>query len=189
MINEWNKNMKEKFVLAWIVCLDESMSIWTNKWMCPGWVFCPRKPKPWSNEYHSICCGLSEIMFAIEMVKGKQRLPELDTDSKNKKTINLLLQLCISIYGAGKIVILDSGFCALEGLIALRKVSVFAGALIKKRRYWPKCVMGDKIDVCFTGKEVGSTDSWRGTLVDTQYDIFCMKEPDYVMKIMSTYGG
>ena len=73
-------------------------------------MFCPRKSKPWGNEYHSICCGLSGIMFTIEMVKGKQRPPELDTDPKNKKTINLLLRLCKSIYGADKIMILDSGF-------------------------------------------------------------------------------
>ena len=189
MIKEWNNNMKEKFVAAWIVCLDESMSVWTNKWTCPGWVFCPRKPKPWGNEYHSICCGLSGIMFGIEMVEGKHCPPELNTDPKNKKTIHLLLRLCKSIYGAGKIVILDSGFCVLEGLIELRKVGVFAGALVKKRRYWPKYVMGDMIDAHFTGMEVGSTDSYRGTLMDTQYDIFCMKESDYVMKIMSTYGG
>ena len=71
-------------------------------------------------------------MFGIEMVEGKQRPRELDTDPKNRKTINLLLRLCKPIYGAGKIVILDSGFCVLEGLIALRKLGVFSGSLIRK---------------------------------------------------------
>ena len=74
--------------------------------------------------------------------------------------------------------ILDSGFCVLKGLIQLRKMGVFASALIKKRRYWPKYVMGENIDAHFEGKEVGETDLWRGTLQDTPYDIFCMKEPD-----------
>ena len=93
------------------------------------------------------------------------------------------------MYTTGKIVILDSGFCVLEGLIALRKVGVFAGALIKKRCYWPKYVPGDVIDDHFKDKHVGAVDSLKGTLEDVNYDIFCMKEPDYVMKIMSTYGG
>ena len=32
-------------------------------------------------------------------------------------------------------------------------------------------------------------DSLHGKLDNVPYDIFCMKEPDYVMKIMATYGG
>ena len=71
----------------------------------------------------------------------------------------------------------------------LAKIGVYAGALIKKRRYWPKHVPGDMIDARMATKEVGQTDSLYGKLDDVDYDIFCMKEPDYVMKIMSTYGG
>ena len=51
--------------------------------------------------------------------------------------------------------ILESGFCVLEGLIELRKVGVFVGALIKKQRYWPKHIKGDMIDTHFQDKEVG----------------------------------
>ena len=174
---------------GWITCLDESMSIWFNKWSCPGYVFCPRKPNPFGNKYHTIACGLSGILFAVEMVEGKDRPSELPSDPRTQKTTNLLLRLCKQLFGTGKIVILDSGFCVLKALIALRKKGVFAGALIKKRRYWPKYVPGDMIDDYFKEKEVGSTDSLKGTLEDVPYDIFCMKEPDYVMKIMSTYGG
>ena len=38
MIDLWNNNMEEVFCPSWVVCLDESMSIWNNKWTCPGWV-------------------------------------------------------------------------------------------------------------------------------------------------------
>ena len=48
---------------------------------------------------------------------------------------------------------------------------------------------GDKIDKHFKDKEVGCTDSLKGRLDGVHYDIFCMKEPKYVVKIMSTYGG
>ena len=85
--------------------------------------------------------------------------------------------------------VLDSGFCILEGLIELRKKGVFAGALIKKRRHWPKHVPGDEIDQHFDNKEVGSTDALRGVLDNKPYNIFCMKEPAYSMKIMVTYSG
>jgi hypothetical protein len=46
------------------------------------------------------------------------------------------------------------------------------------------------IDIKFCdGYEVGDTDSLHGTMNGVPYDIFCMKEEDYVMKIMSTYGS
>ena len=165
------------------------MSVWHNKWTCPGYVFCPQKPHPFGNEYHTICCGLSGLLFAVEMVEGKDRPSELESDPRTKKTTNLLLRLCKKLFGTGKVVILDSGFCVLQALIELRKVGVFAGALIKKRRFWPKHVPGDMIDDHFKDKDVGLVDSLKGKIDNVPYDIYCMKEPDYVMKIMSTYGG
>ena len=85
MIESWNAHMHENFVPSWASCLDESMSIWFNRWTCPGWVFCPRKPHPYGNEYHSICCGLSGIMYGIEIVEGKDRPRERQRDENEKK--------------------------------------------------------------------------------------------------------
>jgi hypothetical protein len=39
------------------------------------------------------------------------------------------------------------------------------------------------------GYEVGQTGVLHGVLDGTAYDIFCMKEEDYMMKIMATYGS
>eukprot|EP00957_Ditylum_brightwellii_P020742 1563810-Ditylum_brightwellii.AAC.1 len=47
------------------------MSIWTSKWTCPGWMFVPRKPHPMGNEYHTIACGKSGILYGREIVEGK----------------------------------------------------------------------------------------------------------------------
>ena len=47
---------------------------------------------------------------------------------------------------------------------------------------------GDDIDVHMATKDVGECDCLHGMLEGKPYNIFCMKEPDYVMKIMSTYG-
>ena len=136
--------MAEVFVPGWVSCLDESMSIWTSIWTCPGFMCVPRKPHTMGNEYHSICCGLCEIMFAIEMVEGKDAPPERGRPDyhENRKACGLLLRLCESIFHTGKVVILNSGFCVLTGIIALKKMGVYASALIKKRRYWPKYIKG-----------------------------------------------
>jgi hypothetical protein len=193
LIEEWNINMSKVFNPSWVSCLDESMSIWHNKYTCPGWMFVPRKPHPFGNEYHTICCSLSNIMYAIEIVEGKDKPPEKPlcphTGDKSP-TVGLLLRLCRSLIGTGKVVILDSGFCVLEGLIQLRKNGIYASAVIKKRRYWPKYVPGDKIDSYMNEKKaVGECDALYGTLDGVPYHIFCQQEPNYVNKLMSTYGG
>ena len=191
MIAEWNKNMREQFSPSWISCLDESMSIWYSRWTCPGWMFVPRKPHPFGNEYHSISCGISTIMYGIELVEGKDEPPEKATPkfTEKGKTASLLLRLCECIFSSGRVVVLDSGFCVLQALIELRKMGVFAAAVVKKRRYWPKYIPGDIIADYMQDKDIGYTDSLKGVIDEVPYDIFCMKTPEYVMKLMSTYGG
>ena len=103
-------------------------------------------------------------------------------------TVGLLLRMLTPIFHKGYVVILDSGFCVLKGIIELRKKGVFASALIKKRRYWPKFIRGDDIKAHFDNKEVGATDSWAGELDNIPFHVYAMKEPDYVMSLMSTYG-
>ena len=66
---------------------------------------------------------------------------------------------------------------------------MFACALAKKRRYWPLYVPGDAIDRRMQDAPVGSTDALKGKIDNVPYNIFFMKEPDYTMKLMSTYGG
>ena len=189
LIKAWNDNMTVVCESGWITCLDESMSRWLNRWTCPGWMFVPRKPKPFGNEYHSICCGTSGIVFAIQLCEGKDRPKELPSPPRNKKTTQLLLDLYQSLYSSGKIVVLDSGFSVLIALIALRALGVFACAVANKRKYWPLYVPGDEIDQRMEDKPVGSTDALKGVVNNIPYNIFVMKEPDYAMKLMGTYGG
>jgi len=190
MIKAWVDNMKENFVAGWMNCLDESMSVWTNMFTCPGFMYVPRKPWPFGNEYHTICCGLCGVLFDLELVEGKDRpteLPQPEFD-QHGKTVGLLVRLTKSLWGTGKLVILDSGFCVVKGLVELKKKGVFASALIKKRRYWPKYIDGDAIKTHFEEAEVGSADALRGSLDNIDFHVFAMKEPDYTMMLMSTYG-
>ena len=190
MIDAWNRNMENQFIPSWISCLDESMSKWVNAFTCPGFMFVPRKPWPFGNEFHTIACCSSGILYALELVEGKDRPRERPNEefSYLGKTVGLLLRLTKQLWGAGKVVILDSGFCVLQGIAELKKKGVFASALIKKRRYWPKYVKGDDIKAYFNNKPIGSAESLHGSLDGIPLDIFCMKEEDYVMMLMSSYG-
>ena len=84
MIEAWNKNMERKFTSSWLSCLDKSMGTWINKYTCPGFMFFPRKPWPFGNEYHSVCCGETGVMWGIELVEGNDRPPQLGLKEFNK---------------------------------------------------------------------------------------------------------
>ena len=93
MVQAWNDVMSKILIPIWINCLDESMSIWHSRWTCLGWVFCSRKPHPFGNEYHTICCCMSGILYQVEMVEGKDHPKEIPADDMDNmvKTIWLLL--------------------------------------------------------------------------------------------------
>ncbi len=191
MIVVWNKHMASVFSPSWILCLDKSMSIWHNMFTCPGWVFCPWKPHPFGNKYHTVCCAKSGILTQIELVEGKDRPAEMEAPEFDNKgmTVGLLLCLLQPYFTSCQYVVLDSGFCVLKGIVELRKRGVFAGALIKKRQYWPLLVPGVAMNSHFHNKQVGKCDAISGVLDEEKYFIWGMKEPDYVMKIMATGGA
>ena len=192
MINEFNHHMKEVSVPSWVSCLDEIVSIWTSRWTCPGWMYVPRKTHPQGNEYHSIACGESGIMYRIELVEGKDRPQEKPKENfvaEHGKNTSLLVRLNEGIFDTGRVVILDSGFCVLEVLLILKKHGVFASALVKQRRYWTTHIKGDEIKTKLENIEVGTTKRLPGELAGVKFDLFFLKEPDYIMILMSTYGS
>ena len=114
MVREWNFNIKE-FIAGWVICLDESMSIWLNRRTCPGWIFCPRKPHPFRNEWHTACCGMSGVMISTELVEGKDAPPDIQVrNAEHGKTTGLFLRMLTTYYYTGTYVVLDSGFCVLK---------------------------------------------------------------------------
>jgi hypothetical protein len=189
LITSWNALMKDVFSAAWAVCLDESMSIWHSRWTCPGWVFCPRKPHPFGNKYHTACCGLSGAMFSMEMVEGKDHPPQIkERFSELGKTTGLLMRMLECYFATGRYVILDSGFCVLKALVELKKVGLFACAMIEKRRYWPAKVPGDAMTDAFDEAQVGDSRAISGVLDGVKYFLWGLKEPNCVMKMMATGG-
>jgi hypothetical protein len=130
-------------------------------------------------------------MFQVELVEGKARPRELGGHEHDNlgKTVGLLLRITKPIWNRVKVIILDSGFCVLKGLIELKKKGLYAAALVKKWRYWPRYIRGNEIKAHFEGKEVGTAEAWPGVLDNIPFHLYCMKEPDYVMTLMSTYGS
>ena len=77
-----------------------------------------------------------------------------------------------------------------KGITALFDSGVYAAALIKKSKYWPKGVPVDAIDKYSSDKDFTYVDILEaiteyGTEVKA-INMFCYKEPEYVMKIMDT---
>jgi len=113
--------MMRKFSPSWISCLDESMSKWVGKYSCPGFMCVPRKPWPLGNEYHTIACGTSGVLYQVELVEGKDTPRQAPPKQFHEtgKTVGLLLRLTKPIWGSSKVVVLDSGFCVLKGIVEL----------------------------------------------------------------------
>ncbi len=67
--------------------------------------------------------------------------------------------------------------------------SFFTGALIEKRCHWSTLVPGVLILEYFQDRAVGFVDAVSGFFYGIKYNIWCMKEPEYVMQIMATGGA
>ena len=68
-------------------------------------------------------------------------------------------------------------------------MGVYASAMIKKRRYWPKHVAGESIKGHMSTKQVGTCEQQPGILDGIESDIYALKELDYTLMMMSTYGS
>ena len=171
--------MYKHYIPSWICCLNASVLIliWTNWWTCPGWIFIRHKHHPFGNEYHTITDGLTNILFRMEIAQGKdaQNIPVEFDDSE--RTVGLLVCLTRGNWGSERVIILDSGFWALQGIIDLMKKGVFSSVLIKKHQHWPSLINGYLLDKKLIHAVTSTRSSIKGTLDNFKYTIFCLKEP------------
>lgn len=188
----WNANMQEQFIPSFLMCLDESMVQWLNKWTCPGWVHLPRKPHPFGNEYHTIACAVTHIIFQVELVEGKDRpteLPKPEFEAELGKMGGLIMRMTKPVWYSNRIVIMDSAFCQLKALISLQKHGVYATVVIKKRRYWPKYIDGDAMDAIVEKDPVGTAKCLKGTLDGVPFTLVALRDTKHVLKLASTCGS
>ena len=128
-------------------------------------------------------------MFVVDFVEGKaypRQASSLDFEDLGGNTVGLFWCMMKSYFATGRYVILDNGFCVLKGLIKLMKKGIFVCAIIKKRRYWPSMVPGIEIGDNFGKMEVGETDAIQGTVDGDIYNLWVMKEPNYLTRMMVT---
>ena len=84
--------------------------------MCVG-----RKPHPFGNERHTICCRLTPIVWRKNIVKGKDRpsqlIPKMHLDIRI--SFGIMLRMCKHIFYTGKSIVMNSGFCVTNGIVTL----------------------------------------------------------------------
>lgn len=145
---DWNESMAASCRCGPKVTPDESMMRWLTQHTCPGWMVCPRKPWRLGRERHTVA-GSSRVVHQFETVMGKDRpigLAKRFEKECGSGVVAMLCRLCEPLFGAGRTVQLDSGFCVLLAIAALRSHGLLPQAQIKKRRHStdanrPACVL------------------------------------------------
>ena len=131
-----------KFLLnIWCSFLDYSIFFWTNNYLCHGFIFVPREPLHFRNEYCTIFCGISGVLYRLYLVEGKYCPMKLDAPIYNEilgKTVGLLLKLSKIFWVSGKTLVLYSDLCLLKYSIEWINVWYFSMKLINMRWYFPE---------------------------------------------------
>ena len=88
------------------------MMEWFNKYV-PGLMCVRSKPHTYGNERNNFCCGLTSIFLKSQIVEGKDISQHIGQKEYNRLggKVSLLLSMIRPIFGPGKDVVLDSGFC------------------------------------------------------------------------------
>ena len=140
----------------------------------------PQKPWSFGDKCCMICCTISGLLFALELVKGKDELTCWPAKEywHLGKTFGPLL--CPTKFHVALCKNCHTG----QWLLHVRRDSwnakkgVFALALMKKRHYWPKCIDGNAIATHFADKDIGTVDALPGHVKDSSFHIHRMKEAD-----------
>ena len=84
-------------------------------------------------------------MWRIHIVEGKDILAQLGTKLHLDLGRTAVPMLCMRkpLFSIGVSIVVNSGFCNANGIVALVPKGVYAGALIEKPQYWLKSVPGE----------------------------------------------
>lgn len=73
-------------------------------------------------------------------------------------------------------------------LLNFGRNDLFAAALVKKKEYLPKCVVGDENHAYSKDKDINIVDGMKGSLDGMKIEVHCLKDPEQIMMPMSSYG-
>lgn len=92
--NRWSKfgtAACQEFKSSWANTFRQLMSFWSNQSTCLGYMFVPRKPRPFGWEYHSICCAL-----CVQLSWWRVRFVQRKLNPMLTKWVRLLAYCCVS---------------------------------------------------------------------------------------------
>ena len=137
MEEEWEKNMADRFNPYWTNVIGKSIMGWYN-FFPPGFMCVEQKLNNFGNEHYAIYCGLTSILWRAHIFEGKDRPKQMGPKLHLElgRTVGLMIQMCGPIFYTGKYVVMDSGFCVSNGIVALAMKGVYSSVIIKKRRCW-----------------------------------------------------
>ena len=175
--NVWNNNMNMSFVVSY---LDESSMLPRTKAYDDMYV--QKNPCLLCNDYHSICCCISGLMYANHWAGYNRPRETFVDDTKIAQWSPLLLYLCKSIFHIVMVLIFDCYFCIFIANIVLICVCLcFKIHFFKKKRgHWTKYVDWANSNSHFTKKDIGDSGVLHGRMDNILFNILGMKEPDYV---------
>ena len=185
----FNDNMRRMFTPGTFVCLDESMVVWTND-SGPAFMYVQRKPHPFGNEYHTIACRDTKVVFHMELVEGRQRpssLPPLEFSADFSKTTALVLRMTKSIWRTRRVVAMDSGFGVLPVLVELKKRDLYGTIVLKKHgRYWPRGCPGGSARALLKHAPIGTVKIKEE--LDKGFYILAFREARFISITAHSYG-
>eukprot|EP00042_Codosiga_hollandica_P000284 m.923276 g.923276 ORF g.923276 m.923276 type:complete len:378 (-) comp108166_c0_seq1:83-1216(-) len=137
--------MRAVFMPSWNICVDESMSRWTNRKTVPNWVYVPRKPTPCGQEWHALACSQTDVLFAIEPVESAD-VPKRfeDAFSPMPATVLRLVELA-GLFHTPRVLVGDSAFPSLPLMEELLSKQVHCIFALKKRSGWTRGIPGDAV--------------------------------------------
>jgi hypothetical protein len=152
MVQSWQKHQNHYGIQpGYLNCTDECMMEFMNRY-APGWQYVERKPKPYGNVFHAAACGLSRIIFSLELMEGRDRPTWMDPPefenlfNTNKfnttKVGGLMLRMAKPLFNSGAVLVHDSGFQSVYAMKELKERGVFASCLMKKKAYFARFTDG-----------------------------------------------
>lgn len=193
LIDAFNENMQHEYMPSWIVCVDESMVVFHNPY-APGWITIKRKPHPFGNEYHATACAETGILFFIEIVEGSDRPqsgPHSDVPLLNEtqqKTAALVLRMTKTLWGSGRVVMLDSGFGGIPTISNLARKGLYGTCVIKKKRYWPAQTEAEQAINDLYGRPVGTVRVRKGSVAGVDFHLSAMADTKHTAIYLTNWG-
>ena len=189
--------MAEHFHSSYISCLDEAMIPIESARNCPGHMYVPSKrPHPNGNMVNAIACAKTKIIYHVELAEGKDHPSHVQCEFEELgATTALMLRMTRRIWSSGDVVIMDSRFATLSGLLNLLAHGVYATIAIKKKRYWPREVPGDEMEQRMEHARLGACFAQRGLITTSEgttphtFHLVALKDMDFVAKYMTTWGS